>query len=88
MFLFITLMQLLNPEKLLDLYSIHRRTAGASFAEINEEMSDLLDNLKINIPRLTQALIRGCDENKELEEKNNCCIKNFAMGLYKAVLED
>ena len=67
-------------------------TAGASLAEINEGMSKLLDNqvdtqnenLKINIPGFMQALVKGCDENKELkEEENDHCIKNFVMkGLY------
>ena len=56
-------MQLLNAENCLS--CIHRRTAGASLAEINEGMSELLDNqvdtpnenLKINILGFTQALV-------------------------------
>ena len=46
--------------------AIHRRSASASLVEINQRMSELLDNqfdtqnenLKIKIPGFTQALVK------------------------------
>ena len=74
---------MLNPENCLTCtVYVHRRTVGASLAdsEINKEMSELLDNqvdtqnenLKINSPGSCNLSYRGCDENTELEEKNDC----------------
>ena len=72
------------------MYSIHRRNVDASLTEINEEMSELLDNqVDTENSGVHASPCKVCDENRELEEKNNCCV-NFLLkgGLYKVVPED
>ena len=53
-----------------DLCSIHRRNAGASLIEINERMSELLDNQVWCTERKSEyknsaSSRKVCDENKE-----------------------
>ena len=69
------------------MYSIHRKNVGASWIEINEGMSGLLDkqvdteneNLKIKIPGFTQALVKCAMKIKESRRKNDCLVKIFLL---------